>query len=240
MITFLTMPVGLFSISFRKRVLISSRFFKCLDYSMPAIHLSITKEQVEKSPDVDTHQSGSRQMKMNSRDVYRWPYYVTGSSAWGRYTYPAAMLEQPYLHSSEPYDCQKAIHENAGESQLRSIREVQGYEISGYAHVFGKVEGFIIDDESWDIRYLVINTDELWDKSVLISPQWVSSVRCSDRLVQVNLNEEQIKNSPEYTLHLDITHEYEEELHNHYSRPNYWAESDSRFSGRAVKRRSVV
>jgi len=40
------------------------------------------------------------------------------------------------------------------------------------------VEDFIIDSESWRIRYLVIDTVNFWpSKSVMIAPEWVASAR---------------------------------------------------------------
>jgi hypothetical protein len=87
----------------------------------------------------------------------------------------------------------------------------------------GHIEDFIIDDETWAIRYLIINTGNWWPgKKVLVSPQWIERVSWSESKAFVNLSRDTIKESPEYTEESLITREYEIGLHRHYDRPGYW------------------
>jgi hypothetical protein len=85
------------------------------------------------------------------------------------------------------------------------------------------VEDFNIDDETWAIRYLVIDTRNWWPgKKVLVAPQWVERVSWSESKVFVNLSRETIKLSPEYTDESQLTREYEAGLYRHYDRQGYW------------------
>ena len=87
----------------------------------------------------------------------------------------------------------------------------------------GHVEDFIIDDETWAIRYLVVDTHNWWPgKKVLVSPQWIERVSWGERKVFVNLDRETIKESPEYTDVALVTRDYEIALHGHYNRKGYW------------------
>jgi hypothetical protein len=87
----------------------------------------------------------------------------------------------------------------------------------------GHIEDFIIDDETWAIRYLIINTGNWWPgKQVLVSPHWIERVRWSESKVFFDLSRDTIKESPEYTEESLITREYEIGLHRHYDRPGYW------------------
>ena len=77
---------------------------------------------------------------------------------------------------------------------------MSGYHIQAADGEIGHVEDFIIDDETWAIRYLIIDTRNWWPgKKVLVSPQWIERVSWSESKVFVNLPRETIKQSPEYT-----------------------------------------
>jgi hypothetical protein len=100
---------------------------------------------------------------------------------------------------------------------------VSGYHIQAADGEIGHVEDFIIDDETWTIRYLRINTLNWWPgKKVLISPLWIQRVSWAESKVFVNLSREAIKKSPEYTEDFLLTRDYETALHQHYSRRGYW------------------
>jgi sporulation protein YlmC with PRC-barrel domain len=51
--------------------------------------------------------------------------------------------------------------EKAWDPHLRSTHDVSGYHIQATDGEIGHVEDFIIDDETWAIRYLIIDTHEL-------------------------------------------------------------------------------
>jgi hypothetical protein len=89
----------------------------------------------------------------------------------------------------------------------------------------GHVEDFIIDDEMWAIRYLIIDTQNWWPgKKVLISPQWIERVSWRKSKVFVNLIRETIRQSPEYTEESLLNRDYETGLHRHYNRLGYWVD----------------
>jgi len=108
---------------------------------------------------------------------------------------------------------------------LRSTDAVRGYCIQATDGEIGHVEDFIIDDETWAIRYLVVDTRNWWPgKKVLLSPQWIESVSWPESKVFVNLSREAIKQSPEYTEESLLTRDYETQLHRHYDRQGYWVD----------------
>jgi hypothetical protein len=114
-------------------------------------------------------------------------------------------------------------YENTWNSHLRSTNEVSTYNIQALDGEIGHVEDFIIDDETWAIRYLVIDTQNWWPgKKVLISPQWIDRVSWGESKIFVNLTREIIKNSPEYTDESLLFRDYESRLHGHYERQGYW------------------
>jgi hypothetical protein len=102
---------------------------------------------------------------------------------------------------------------------------VDGYHVEASNGSLGHVEDFIIEDETWAIRYLVVSTRN-WipGKKVLVSPQWIKHIRWEDSKVEVSLTREAIKDAPELTDDLLISRNYELELHRHYRREGYWTE----------------
>jgi hypothetical protein len=87
----------------------------------------------------------------------------------------------------------------------------------------GHVEDFVVDDEGWYIRYLVIDTRNwLPGKKVLIDPRWIEGVSWAESKVFVDLLQEVIRNSPEYDSNAPLGRAYESQLYEHYNRPTYW------------------
>jgi hypothetical protein len=101
---------------------------------------------------------------------------------------------------------------------------VEGHTIQAIDGSVGHVVDFVIDDESWSIRYLIIDTQNWWPgKKLLISVEWIDQITWEDSQVVVALTRDAIQASPEYTPEGLITRDYEEHLHKHYGRPHYWS-----------------
>ena len=125
--------------------------------------------------------------------------------------------------TSKWFDASVENAENAGDIHLRSVNEVRGYDIQGSDEAIGHVDDFIVDDETWEIQYLVVDTSDWWlGRKVLIAPRWATQVSWEQRNVRVNMNRQQIKNGPEWSPTVAINREYEGRLHKHYGRPAYW------------------
>jgi hypothetical protein len=100
---------------------------------------------------------------------------------------------------------------------------MRGYHIEGTDAAIGHVDDFIIDDETWAVRYLVIDTRNWWlDKKVLVAPHWTSRISWAEKKVFVDLSRQAIKNSPEWNPTAPINREYEARLYDYYGRPVYW------------------
>ena len=106
---------------------------------------------------------------------------------------------------------------------------MSGYEIQALDGEIGHVEDFVMDDETWAIRYLVVATRNWWPgEKVLVSPQWIERVSWSESKVFVNLSREAIKQSPEYTAEALITRDYEAGLYGPYQLEGYWIKGEER------------
>jgi sporulation protein YlmC with PRC-barrel domain len=184
------------------------------------IAINLTKQQIESSPSLSSDKPVSQQFEMDYYGYYGLPLYWSGSSMWGVYPYPYLQpdLVQAYEEEYEP-----TPEEKAWNPHLRSTHEVIGYHIQAADGEIGHIEDFIIDDKTWAIRYLIIDTRNWWSgKKILIAPQWVESISWNESKVFINLPLETIKQAPEYTEETLLTRGDEARLHSHYNRSGYW------------------
>ena len=78
-----------------------------------------------------------------------------------------------------------------------SIAAVTGYHIHASDGQIGHAENFLIDDATWGIRYLIIDTRNWWPgKHVLVSPYAVLEINWPKRRVRLDVSCEQVKSSP--------------------------------------------
>jgi hypothetical protein len=214
-----------------RSVLISPYSILSLDWEAKRLDVALTKKQVENSPNIDTHLPVSRQQEAGYLGYYGYPYYWSGPFMWGPAYYPsglavptaASQIARPDTNGRESMD-----------SHLRSTEAVTGYHIEAADGEIGHVNGFVVDDEAWAIRYIEVATKNWWPgKDVLVSPAWIERVSWAESKVYTGLSREAIKSGPEYIESRSITREYENELYLHYGRPPYWlheAEHRSSFS----------
>jgi hypothetical protein len=184
------------------------------------IAIDLTKKQIENSPSLDSDKPVSRQFEEVYYGYYGYPTYWSGPHMWGSYPY--------IVRNPENWD--ESIRGGKAEwnPNLRSTRAVSGYHIQGADGGIGHIEDFIIDDETWAIRYLIIDTQNLWPgKKVLMSPRWIERISWSESTVFVNLPREAIKQSPEYTEESLLNRDYEIRLHEHYNRQGYWVDESA-------------
>jgi hypothetical protein len=110
-----------------------------------------------------------------------------------------------------------------GDPHLRSCGVVKGYHVHASDGDIGHVQGFIVDERTWSIRYLVVNTGNWWTgHDVLVSPEWIQDVSWSLSKVTTNLDREAIKGSPVYDEKTDLDRDAEILIYNHYDRNGYW------------------
>ncbi len=202
-----------------KQVLISPHALACVDKEDQNIGINLTKKQIEDSPPLDSDKPVSRQFEEVYYGYYGWPVYWGGPYMWGSY---------PYIVNNPDEWRESTQGEKAWDPHLRSTNDVSGHHIQASDGDIGHVEDFIIDDETWAIRYLVIDTRNWWPgKKVLVATQWIESVSWSELKVFVNLTREAIRQSPEYTEESLLTRDYEAVLHGHYDRQGYWVDEQA-------------
>jgi hypothetical protein len=103
------------------------------------------------------------------------------------------------------------------DANLRSAREVEGYRVKASDGEIGHVERFVVDTDDWNIKFLVVDTRNwLPGRKVLLAPHWCSGIDWIERLADIDLTQEQIRNSPEYEEHEPIDPQLVDRLYKYY------------------------
>ena len=201
-----------------RQVLISPHALGIVNIDAQNIAVKLAKKQIEDCPPLKSDEPVSRQFEESYYKYFAVPAYWYGPYMWGTYSYPSSMPNREKLPQST----------KAGkkwDSHLRSTHDVSGHHIQAKDGEIGHVEDFLVDDETWAIRYLIVNTHNWWEgKKVLISPSWIDRVSWGESKVFVKLSRETIKQSPEYIEGSPLSREYEAALHQHYNFQGYWVD----------------
>ena len=111
---------------------------------------------------------------------------------------------------------------------FQDLQQLYGKKIGASDGDVGHVQDFYFDDQSWAIRYLVVDTGSwLTGRQVLLSP-YAFGTRPFGRLhagadvLSVNLTRKQIENSPSIDSHRPVSRQYEIEYYRYYGWPSYW------------------
>ncbi len=199
-----------------RKVLLSPIDIHKPDWPAHIIPISLSKEQIRTAPGIEKDEPISRRKEVAFHRHYGWSPYWGGVHGWGAAPYPG-----PTLSPEELAEALEATPD--GDPHLRSTNEVVGYDIQSLDGEIGHVEDLVVDDETWTIRYVVVDTrDWLPGKKVIVSPEWVESMNWAAREVVVGHTRDQIENSPEYDPSAPINLEYEAKLFDYYGRPKYW------------------
>jgi hypothetical protein len=197
-----------------RKVLLPPSVLGQLDAKEHEFSVKLTIQQVKDSPDIDTQRPVSRQMETSIYDYYGWsPYWGTGFYMGGYGYMPGAGMASPHLGSRQRDEEIAATQRRDDDVHLRSIAAVTGYHIRASNGEIGHVEDFLVEDADWSIHFLVVDTSNWWfGMKVLISPQLARKIDWADRLVNLDVDRQKVKDSPPYDASKTVDWAYE----NHY------------------------
>ena len=177
-----------------------------------------TKQQVKDSPEINCDRPVSRQMETHVYDYYGWyPYWGTSPYMGGFGYIGVPMMGSSALGYGRPPQDLPDMHQSDGDPHLRSIKAVTGYHIHATDGEIGHVEDFLVDDTDWSIHFLIVDTKNWWSgKKVLISPRSAQAINWNDRLVNLSVDRQRVKDSPTYDASTTIDRAYEKRFHDHY------------------------
>jgi sporulation protein YlmC with PRC-barrel domain len=134
----------------------------------------------------------SRQYETDYYAYYGWPAYWDGSAMWGIGGYPVVLPP-----SKKEMEIQKKYH-HRDDKHLRSAQAVTGYNIQSVDGEIGHVSSFLVDDKSWAIHELVIETGHWFSgKEILIPTSKVKRISYEESKVFVSLTKADIQQTVE-------------------------------------------
>jgi hypothetical protein len=198
-----------------RRVLLSPLSLRDADWASRRFAIDLERDQVKHSPPLDSDAPVTRRYERQWYSYYGWPMYWGGPLAWGSMDSPGELRSAAGAsHALEPET------ETDAQSQLRSLREVVGYEIEATDGSVGHIDDFIAADDTWTMHYLVVDTRKwLPAKRVLFSTQWLECVDWTRRCAKVELTVEQVKGAPAFRPSDPVNREIESRLYDYYGRP---------------------
>jgi hypothetical protein len=230
-----------------RKVLISPIAIGEPDWGKRLLPVSITKEQVRNSPDFDSEKPVTRQHEIEYSGYYGYPYYWGGAGYWGAGMYPNVMMpgfggfggvgsfggagaaRTVQEESQNARARAEASRDENADPHLRSAGAVTGYDVHASDGDIGHVSGMLIDDATWAVRYLIVDTSNWWvGHQMLVAPPWIEGVSWETRKVSLGMSRQAIKDAPAYHEHERPTRADEALLHEHYGRTGYWTEAGQR------------
>jgi len=104
-----------------------------------------------------------------------------------------------------------------------SVKSIIGFTLGATDGEIGEVKEFYFDDDTWIVRYLIVDTGNwLFGRVVLISTQAIVNADWVKKIFSVNLTKEQIKNSPDINTDLPVSRQEETKLQKYYPWVQYW------------------
>lgn len=157
-----------------RRVLISPTSVEPEISSGGHLRLGLLREQVEKAPGPESNRPVSRQFQLEHARHFGTPYYWSGPGEWDAGS--------------------QAVEE--GDPHLRSGAEVIGYDIAARDGAIGTLKDLVLDDRSWAIREVVVDTTKWWPGGrVALHPGDVERIDHAARKVHVRLTRDEVKHA---------------------------------------------
>lgn len=180
------------------------------DWEGHTLDVSLTREGVLGCPDASDDRPVSRQQEVEYLKYFdQPPYYMLGAEVGG-----AAVALDAAMRAAA------AEAEAAGippPTHLRSSQEVASYRLEAADGPIGHVRCYLLDDATWQVHYLVVDTGHWWSgRQIVFAPEWVSRVSWGDRCLHVGLTRDAIRTAPPYPGASAMTPEYEAALERHY------------------------
>ncbi|MEO7208905.1 MAG: PRC-barrel domain-containing protein [Steroidobacteraceae bacterium] len=224
-IRYLVVKTGTWLLS--RKVLISPCSILDGGSAADVVPTSLTQEQVKNSPSVDTDQPVSRQYEKTYYNYYGYPYYWGGMGLWGGHAYPMMMMPSlSYKNRESEIAREQREQRDQQDHHLRSCNAVSGYHLHAADGEIGHVSGYLIDEKSWAIRFLIVDTSNWWlGHQVLVASEWIASVDWAGSSVTTDLSRQAVKNSPAYDPQVLPDVAGEKSLYSHYERPAYTNEA---------------
>lgn len=162
---------------------LASRMFK----------VNLTRNQVDGGPEVDLNKPVSRQLEEKIAAYYNWPrYWETAQRTAGERPAGAPGTERPGVPGI-------TVAEKVFTYQLVGSRRFIGCAVAARDGGAGSITDCTVDDGTWDIRGIVIDTGIPLTGHRVVPPRSVSAMDLAKRQVMMDMTRDEILKSAEFT-----------------------------------------
>jgi len=163
------------------------------------------------------HAPVSHEFETAFYDHYTTPYYWTGAELWGDTPDAYVRTEGKNIRKSIAINHNPPFSRTYG---LQLISEVSGYHVNARDRMIGHVEDFIMEELSWNIRFLVIRIRNwLPTPKVILNIKWFKTVDWNHKNITTRLKADQIRKSQRYNPREPINKNFDSSLYDYYGRP---------------------
>ncbi len=171
-----------------RKVLLSRNAFAAYalaksDFATDVLPVEITREQIERSPSLDSRSAITRQHEENYFGYFGWEGYWNESPAsWSETNPSGASSDAEKVPTAAPV---------VRSAQLRSTREISEYYIHATDGRVGSIKSILFDGDDWTIRELLIETGSWYaGRSLCLRPGNISRVLGEESTIFVNMTKE--------------------------------------------------
>lgn len=218
-----------------EQVLISPYNVSGIDWEDGIVWVNLSKKDIEHAPKAKAKQRVSRNFETRFNNYFKLPHYWSNGlgldieGIWAGAFYPYKPEEDPQTfrsHTKEEVFPETDLEgEIKADHHLHSMDELSGFHLRAVDDEnFGKVEDFIMEADTWAIRYIVIDTHKFLPggKKILLAPEWVERFDWEDKKLITDFLRHTIEQCPSYDPMVPIDRMMEEELHAHFGQTGYW------------------
>jgi uncharacterized protein YrrD len=136
----------------------------------------------------------------------------------------AAILRQIIRKGQEDGCC---IHSALGRNMLHDLESLIGSSVIATDGEIGTVRNFLFDDESWKIRYLVVDVGNwLKRRDVVLAISAVEKPDWAHKTFHVRLAREQVRNSPDIDTEKPVSRQQEIAMRDYWGWVTYWVDKE--------------
>jgi sporulation protein YlmC with PRC-barrel domain len=177
---------GLAEASEKDRAAVSPVSVDEVDWKNRMILVDLSRREVAGSPDVEPEQPLGRDKERQLNSYYGIPVYWNGVGLWGNHVYPGLLAGESSLEEDRSDE----------EPHVHTTREAFGYKIEATDGEIGRVEDLVVEEKSWEIQFLVIDTGGwLPGKKVIVDTHWIDEVDWQKGTVSVSLPRNAIRSA---------------------------------------------
>ncbi|HEV2325690.1 MAG TPA: PRC-barrel domain-containing protein [Terracidiphilus sp.] len=144
----------------RRDVVVPESAFRFPNWERKLLRVRLTRAEVRNCPDIDSERPVWRQQAIAMRKYFGalacWvdtEFGLGSMPTWVRYPAPAE-----------------------GNPHLRSVRHLIGYRVRATDGYFGRLNGFLVDEDSWHLGYAEVSVPRPLQRIVAVPTSWVDRI----------------------------------------------------------------